>query len=234
MTDPQDPTGGASGDPAGRDPAGPDPDRVPTQAELDAEDLAALERSSRDRDLAALYPARPGDPGPPPDALAVHARLAWWGAAVIGLVLTIYGFFNLGTITDDLRGRLLEGVVADPANSAPESEVDTLAGFFPPFMLAMIVVVLAIEYACLVAAATQHSRHLRNFFLAAVVVHLLCIPVGVDLLFRYPDVSSSMVVLSYVQFGLLVVAALCTLRRPVNQWLPESTRMKPTRAMRGR
>lgn len=229
MTDPKDPTGGTSGDPAGRD-----PDRVPSQAELDAEDLAALERSSRDRDQAALYPARPGDPGRPPDALAVHARIVWWGAAVIGFVLTIYGFFNLGTITDDLRGRLLEGVVADPANSAPESEVDTLAGFFPPFMLVMIIVVLAIEYACLVTAATQHSRHLRNFFLAAVVVHLLCIPVGVDLLFRYPDVSSTMVVLSYAQFALLVVAALCTLRRPVNQWLPESTRMKPTRMMRGR
>ncbi|MBD0863243.1 hypothetical protein IA539_18885 [Gordonia sp. zg691] len=229
MNDPQGPGGGAFGEPADRE-----PESIPTQAELDAEDMAALERSSRDRDHATLYPPRPADPGAPPLALAVHARVAWWGAAVIGLVLTIYGFFNLGTITDDLRDRLLEGVVSDPANSAPEEQVDTLAGFFPPFMLLMIVVVLVIEYALLVNAATHHSRHLRNFFLAAVVVHLLCIPVGVDLLFRYPDVSSSMVVLSYVQFGLLIVAALLTLRRPVNRWLPDSTRMKPTRVLRGR
>ena len=160
------------------------------------------------------------------------AILERFGPAGITSYSKAYG--GLGTITDDLRNRLLEGVVSDPANSAPESEVETLAGFFPPFMLVMIVVVLASEYACLVTAASQHSRHLRNFFLAAVVVHLLCIPVGVDLLFRYPDVSSVIVVLSYLQFGLLVVAALCTLRRPVNQWLPESTRMKPTRMMRGR
>ncbi|WP_439031365.1 hypothetical protein [Gordonia terrae] len=229
MNDPHGPGSSASGEPADGE-----PERIPTQAELDAEDLAALERSSRDRDQAALYPPRPTDPGTPPAALALHARIAWWAAAVIGVVLVLYGFFSLGTITDDLRARLLEGVAADPANAAPENEVDTLAGFFPPFMLVMIIVVLAIEYACLVAAATHHSRHLRNFFLAAVVVHLLCIPVGVDLLFRYPDVSSIMVVLSYLQFGLLVVAALCTLRRPVNRWLPDSTRMKPTRMIRGR
>ncbi len=126
--------------------------------------------------------------------------------------------------------------MSDPANSAPpEDQIDTLAGFFPPFMLVMIVVVLVIEYLLLVAAATHHSRHCRNFFLAAVVVHLLCIPpVGVDLLFRYPDITSTMVVLSYVQFALLVIAALFTLRRSVNTWLPESTRMKPTRMLRGR
>ncbi len=224
MTDPHGP-----GDPHDRD-----PERIPTQAELDAEDLAELERSSRDRDQAALYPPRPADPGSPPAALALHARVVWWGAAVIGLVLAVYGFFNLSTITDDLRQRLLEGVVTDPANSAPEDQVETLAGFFPPFMLVMIVVVLVIEYLLLVAAVTHHSRHCRNFFLAAVVVHLLCIPVGVDLLFRYPDISSTMVVLSWVQFVLLVIAALLTARRSVNIWLPESTRMKPTRMLRGR
>ncbi|GAB83726.1 hypothetical protein RVF83_07895 [Gordonia rubripertincta] len=216
------------------DPHDRDPERIPTQAELDAEDLAELERSSRDHDQSALYPPRPADPGRPPVALALHARVVWWGAAVIGLILAVYGFFSLGTITDDLRQRLLEGVVTDPANSAPEDQVETLAGFFPPFMLVMIVVVLVIEYLLLMAAVTHHSRHCRNFFLAAVVVHLLCIPVGVDLLFRYPDISSTMVVLSWVQFALLVIAALLTVRRSVNTWLPESTRMRPTRMMRGR
>lgn len=229
MNDPHGPGGGATGEPHDRD-----PERIPTQAELDAEDLAELERSSRDRDQASLYPPRPSDPGVPPAALALHARMVWWGAAVIGLILAIYGFFNLSTITDDLRLRLLEGIVSDPANSAPEDQVETLAGFFPPFMLVMIVVVLVIEYLLLVAAATRNSRHCRNFFLAAVVVHLLCIPVGVDLLFRYPDISSTMVVLSYVQFALLVIAALFTVRRSVNSWLPASTRMKPTRMLRGR
>ncbi|MCZ4653011.1 hypothetical protein O4157_16485 [Gordonia amicalis] len=229
MNDPHGPGGGANGDPHDRD-----PERIPSQAELDAEDLAELERSSRDHDQASLYPPRPADPGRPPVALVLHARVVWWAAAVIGSILALYGFFNLSTITDDLRLRLLEGVVSDPANSAPEDQIDTLAGFFPLFMLVMIVVVLVIEYLLLVAAATHHSRHCRNFFLAAVVVHLLCIPVGVDLLFRYPDITSTMVVLSYVQFALLVIAALFTLRRSVNTWLPESTRMKPTRMLRGR
>ena len=30
-------------------------DRIPTQAELDAEDLAAIERRSKDKDEAVLY-----------------------------------------------------------------------------------------------------------------------------------------------------------------------------------
>lgn len=229
MNDPHGPAGGASGEHPDRD-----PERIPTQAELDAEDLAEMARSSRDREQSALYPSRPGDPGPPPAALALHARVAWWGAAVVGLVLAVYGFLNLGAITDDLRERLLEGVRTDPANSAPEAQVDTLAGFFPPFMLLMIVVVLAIEYPLLIAAATHHSRNCRNFFVATVVVHLLCIPIGVDLLFRYPDIPSAMAVLSYLQFALVLVAALLTLRRSVNRWLPESTRMRPSRMLRGR
>lgn len=228
MTDPQEHGGGAFGRPGG------EPERRPTQAELDAEDLAALARSSRDRDHATLYPPRPTDPGPPPAALALHAPIAWGGAAIIGLILAIYGFFNLATITDALRRRLLDGIATDPANSAPEDQVDTLAGFFPPFMLVMIVVILAIECALLLAASNHHSRNCRNFFLAAVVVHLLCIPIGVDLLFRYPEVSSTMVVLSWTQFALLVLAALFTLRRSVNRWLPESTRMRPSRMLRAR
>ncbi|GAC67135.1 hypothetical protein [Gordonia soli] len=209
-------------------------DRVPTQAELDAEDLAELANTtSADRDRAQLYPRREDDPGIPPAPLVVHARVAWWGAAVAGLVSVIYGFLQLGMITDDLRTRLAEGVVEDPANASQAGQVDSLAGFFPPFMLVMIVVLLAIQYPLLTATATHHSRNCRNLFLTVVLINLLCIPVGVDLLFRYPDVWSAMVVIAWIQFGLLVLSALCTLRRPVNQWLPSSTRMRPTRMFRG-
>jgi hypothetical protein len=211
-----------------------DADRIPTQAELDAEDLAAIARRSKDRDEANLYPERFDDPGPPPAALVLHARVAWWGAALAGLVSAVYGFVSMSTITDLLRARLVEGVVDDPRNASPADRVDSLAGFFPPFMLIMIVVFLAVEYALLVAAANHHSRNCRNFFLSAVVVNLLCIPIGIDLLFDYPEVPSAIAVLGWVQFGLLVVAALMTLRRSVNQWLPVSTRMRPTRMLRAR
>ncbi|WAC57389.1 hypothetical protein [Gordonia sp. SL306] len=211
-----------------------DPDRIPSQAELDAEDLAEIERSSKDRDQANLYPPRTDDPGPAPAALSLHARVAFWGAAAAGLVSVVYGFVNLGLISDALRQRLLDGVIDDPRNASPQGQVDSLAGFFPPFMLIMIVVFLAVEYALLVAAAHHNSRNCRNFFLAAVVVNLLCIPIGIDLLFQYPEVWSAMVVISWIQFALLIVAAMFTVRRSVNQWLPESTRMRPTRMMRAR
>lgn len=211
-----------------------DPDRIPTQAELDAEDMLAIERTSRDRDQANLYPPREQDPGPAPAALARHARVVWYAAAVAGLISVIYGFVNLGTITDLLRQRLNEGVATDPHNASSPDQVNSLAGFFPPFMLVMILVFLAVEYALLVAAASHHSRNCRNFFLAAVVVNLLCIAIGIDLLFRYPEISSVMPVIAWIQFGLLVVAGLFTVQRAVNQWLPESTRMRPTRMFRAR
>lgn len=211
-----------------------DPDRVPTQAELDAEDLLAMERSSRDRDMANLYPPRPPQPGPVPAALALHARVAFWGAAACGLVSVIYGFLNLGTIKDLLRVRLLEGVVSDPRNTNPEEQVDSLANFYPVLMLVMIVVFLVIEYVLLVATVTHHSRNCRNFFLSAVVINLLCIPIGIDLLFRYPEIWGAMPIIGWLQFALLIVAGLFTLQRSVNQWLPESTRMRPSRMFRAR
>ncbi|NDZ92647.1 hypothetical protein G3I13_20820 [Streptomyces sp. SID6673] len=211
-----------------------DPDRIPSQAELDAEDLAEIARSSKDRDQANLYPPRTGDPGPAPVALTLHARVAFWGAAAAGLLSVVYGFVNLGLISDALRQRLLDGVIDDPRNASSQGQVDSLAGFFPPFMLIMIVVFLAVEYVLLVAAAHHHSRNCRNFFLAAVVVNLLCIPIGIDLLFQYPQVWSAMVVISWIQFALLIVAAIFAVRRSVNQWLPESTRMRPTKMMRAR
>ncbi len=210
-----------------------DPDRVPTQAELDAEDLAELARTSQDSDRARLYPARAVDPGPPPLALIRDARIAWYGAAVAALISVIYGFLNLGMITDLLRQRLAEGVVNDPKNASPANQVDSLASFFPPFMLIMILVFLAIEYLLLNAIANHHSREIRAFFLATIVVNLLCIPVGIDLLFRYPDVWASLPIIGWVQFACLVVAAVCTLRRSVGKWLPASTRMRPMRMFRG-
>ncbi|GAB32984.1 hypothetical protein GOOTI_035_00330 [Gordonia otitidis NBRC 100426] len=210
-----------------------DPDRVPTQAELDAEDLAAIERRSKDKDEAMLYPSRPVDPGPPPRALTVHARVAFWGAAVAAMVSFVYGLVNIGTIEGLLRDRLREGVASDPRNAAPADRIDSLANFFPVFMLVMIVVFLVVEYALLVGAASHHSRNCRNFYLAAVVVNLLCIPSGIDLLFRYPDLWSAMPIIGWLQFALLVVSALCTIQKSVNRWLPQSTRMRPTRMLRG-
>ena len=89
-------------------PTSPDPDqpeRTPTQAELDAQDMAEIARTSKDRDVSALYPRREEDPGPPPVALVLHARVAWWGAAIMGLINVAYGFLNLGLIHDQLRQR---------------------------------------------------------------------------------------------------------------------------------
>ena len=181
-----------------------------------------------------LYPSRPTDPGPAPRALTVHARVAFWGAAAAGLVAVVYGFVNVGTIRGLLRDRLREGLATDPRNAAPADRIDPMANFFPPFMLIMIVVFLAIEYALLVAAATHHSRNCRNFYLAAVVVNLLCIPIGIDLLFRYPEVWSALPVIGWIQFALLAISALCTMQKSVNRWLPQSTRMRPMRMVKGR
>ncbi|GAC47669.1 hypothetical protein [Gordonia aichiensis] len=211
-----------------------EPDHVPSQAELDAEDMAAIARRSKDKDEAVLYPSRPVDPGPPPRVLTVPARVAFWGAAVAGLIAFVYGFVNVGTIRGLLRDRLRDGLASDPRNAAPADRIDTMANFFPPFMLIMIVVFLAIEYVLLVGAATHHSRNCRNFYLAAVLVNLLCIPIGIDLLFRYPDVWSALPVIGWIQFALLAVSALCTIQRSVNRWLPQSTRMRPMRMVKGR
>ena len=221
-------------DPDGEWEAERDADRIPTQAELDAQDLAELARTSKDSDHARLYPPRIDDPGPPPSALIRDARIAWFGAAAAGAVSVIYGFLNLGMITDLLARRLAEGVAQDPKDAAKPEQVDSLAHFFPPFMLIMIVVFLAIEYPLLTAVARHHSRDVRSFLLAAIIVNLLCIPVGIDLLFRYPEVWPALPIIGWVQFGFLVVTAGCLLRRPVNQWLPPSTRIRPSRVLRGR
>lgn len=95
----------------------PDPD-IPSQAELDAEDMAELaKRSSADRDQDG--PVRRGDPGPAPIPLVKHAVGCFWAAAVAGAICMVYGFLNLGTIKDLLYTRLLDGVRDDPGNAAP-------------------------------------------------------------------------------------------------------------------
>lgn len=214
---------------------GPDPDRIPTQAELDAEDLAEIERqrAAAGGDEALLYPDHRADPGPPPQALAT-ARLLWLGSAVAGLISVGYGFWNLGLIREVLAARLLEGLVADadPSMGDPVGRAESMADFFPPAMLVMIPVLLAIEYPLLRAVATHHSRNCRNMFIAAAVVNLLFIPIGIDLLFDYPEVSGVMPIIGWLQFALLLVAAIFTLRRAVERWLPPSTRIRPSRMLR--
>lgn len=217
------------------DPASDDSDGIPTQAELDAEDLAELQkRSSADRDRTDLYPRRPGAPGPAPAALTLHARVAWWGAALCGLICIGYGVMALGTIENALRDRMVADAVATPQGQPDVSQIDTMAHILPTAGLVITALFLVGEYAFLRAAATCHSRNCRNFFLAIVVLNLMCIPVGLDLFFRYPEVWSGTVVLGWVQFALLVVAAVMTVRRAVDRWLPTSTRMRPTRMFRAR
>ena len=189
------------------DPSPDDPDRMPSQAELDAEDLAELQRTSADRDRANLYPARPEDPGPPPAALVLYARVAWWGAAVAGLVCIVYGMINLGAIQSLLLNRLLVDSVTTPKGQPTTAQMDTFASVLP-------VVGLVIT--------------------ALFVLNLLCIPVGLDLFFGYPTLWTGAVVLGWVQFALLVVAVVMTLRRGVDRWLPASTRMRPTKMLRVR
>ena len=216
------------------DPTSEDPDRRPSQAELDAQDLAELQRTSADRDRANLYPKPPPPPGPAPAALALHARVAFWGAAAAGLVCVVYGAINLGAIRDLLRDRMLADAVATPKGQPNAGQIDTFASVLPVAGLIITVLFLLGAYLFLRAAATHHSRNCRNFFLTIVVLNLMCIPVGLDLFFRYPSLWSGTVVLGWIQFALLLVSAVMTLRRVVDRWLPESTRMRPTRMLRAR
>ncbi|GAB07862.1 hypothetical protein GII30_21335 [Gordonia amarae] len=205
----------------------PDPD-IPSQAELDAEDMAELaKRSSADRDQTGLYPVRRGDPGPAPIPLVKHAVGCFWAAAVAGAICMVYGFLNLGTIKDLLYTRLLDGVRDDPGNAAPEDQISGISSTFPPVMLVLIAVFLAVEYLLLVNTAKHNSRGVRNVYLSVVVVHMMCIPIGIDLLFAYDGLSVVIVVLGWAQLVLLALSALCTLRKEVNDWLPAPNKVRP-------
>lgn len=211
----------------------PDDPDLPSQAELDAEDLAELGRTSGDRDHANLYPKPEVDPGPAPRALTVHARLVFYGAALSGALCVLYGVLTAGAVTERLRDRLLLGVIEEPGVELSTDGITGFAGWAPWFMFTVTVLLLVVEGALLVWTVRHHSRNLRNLFLTTVLVNLLCIPIGLDLLFRYPDVWSGVTILAWIQFGLLTLSAILVLRKPVELWLPPSTRMRPMRLLRG-
>ena len=95
-------------------PSDPDPDRprIPTQAELDAEDMAEIARLSKDKDRQNRYPSRRADPGPPPAPLVRDARVLWWIAATACLAWVMYGLINLGWLEDLMAERLLPAEIA--------------------------------------------------------------------------------------------------------------------------
>lgn len=206
----------------------PDLAGMPTLAELDALDMAeiAAGRKSKDKDHANF-----DEPVPPPASLH-HALLCWFGAAAAALVSVVYGFANLGTIGDLLNERLQVGVAEDPNNAAPADQIDSLSNLFPPALLITTLVLLAIQYPLLVATSRRRSRGTRNVYVTMIVVTLLCIPMGIDLLFDYPSIPVAIRVVGWVQFALLLLSALFTLRRSVNRWLPPSERMKPSHLIR--
>ncbi|MFM9376947.1 hypothetical protein [Gordonia sp. VNK21] len=221
MTDP-----GHRGDPD-------DPDRIPTQAELDAEDLAELERTSRDADIVDRYPRRRDDPGPAPRVLAHSVRVVWWIAAAAAAAYVVAGFVQRGTITDLLAGRLEPGLAevndADAGDAADRAQ--SMAQFWPPALLIGMVVLMALSYPLLVGIAGQHSRNLRSMYAAVVVVAALFTPVIGDLLFSYDEINVVVRALPWVQFAALLLTLLMVFRRAVNQWLPTSNRVKPGRML---
>ena len=209
-----------------------DPDRIPTQAELDAQDMAEIARRSKDAEQRDRYPGRPTDPGPPPTALARDARVAWLLSAAAGLIWVVYGFTNLSATTSRLAGRLQPGL-EDVPDVDPAAKAESLAHFWPLAFLIGIPVVVALSWLMLVGIERAHSRNLRSVYLSTVVVVLLFVPVCADLLFNYPDSPRWVWAMAWVQFALLIVSALMTLRRSVGQWLPQSMRVRPMRVARG-
>ncbi|MFT4126689.1 MAG: hypothetical protein QM662_10715 [Gordonia sp. (in: high G+C Gram-positive bacteria)] len=218
----------------GDDPEGDNPDRIPTQAELDAEDLAELARRSQDRDEALLYPRPEADPGEPPAELVRQARAVWLGAALAGLICLLYGIVEFGSIGDALADRLRSDAAAAPAGQPSADSIDTYAVVLPVIALVISAVLLIGEGIFLRATWIHHSRNCRNFFLTIVVVHVLCIPVGLDLFYDYPGLWHGAVIVGWGQLGLLVLAGLMSLRRAVDDWLPTSTRLRPTRMLGAR
>ncbi|MEZ5212395.1 hypothetical protein MYK68_01620 [Gordonia sp. PP30] len=209
-----------------------DDERIPTQAELDAEDLAELARTSRDADLAARYPRRPADPGPPPAALVRDAVWAWYLSAVAALVCVIFGFATLGATRARLQARLepqMEGVKQIDAHA----QASSMAHFWPLALLIGWLIAMALSYPLLVNIAKHHSRNLRSIYAALSVVIILFVPLISDLLFKYPEVSPVIRVLAWVSVGALLLSVLMTFRRAAGAWLPSSTRIKPGRVRRG-
>jgi uncharacterized membrane protein YhaH (DUF805 family) len=205
-------------------------DRTPTQAELDAMDLAALTRSSTESHVG--YPARQTAEGPPPAALVRDAWVFWWIAAAAGIASAVYLLLNIGSISDSLQQRLVDDIASEGPNAkAPADQFNGLAHFLPPFMLVVLVVLLVMQYVLLRATGVHHSRNSRNIFLALVLINLVCIPTGMDLL-QFAKDAKTMVIVGWIQFGALILAALCTLRPSVGRWLPPSRGLSPVKALR--
>ncbi|GAB09181.1 hypothetical protein GOARA_031_00060 [Gordonia araii NBRC 100433] len=223
-----------------------DPDRIPSQAELDAMDLAELTHSSAESNVH--YPKPVDDPGPPPPALARDAWVCWWIGAAAGLASALYMLVNVMSISDALQSRLMEGMqqtiddairnrdkapagVEIPIPKAPADEYHGLAHTLPPAMIVSIVALLAVQFALLRAIGNHHSRNARSLFAAFVLINLVCIPVGLDLL-AFSENAPLMFVIGWIQFGALVLAAVCTWRPSVGRWLPAPSPLRPTRLLR--
>ncbi|EGD55095.1 hypothetical protein [Gordonia neofelifaecis] len=210
----------------------PDGDRIPTQAELDAEDLAEIARKSKDSDLTSRYPSRPVDPGPPPVALTRDARVVWGIGALACAAWMVYGFANLSWLEGLMAQRLQPGLQTLPGVD-PEAKALSMASFWTPALLIGIPVFTALGYPLLFGIVASHSRNLRSIYLSVITVTVLFTIVGADLLFHYDEVSPVLRVLAWVQCGALILSGLITLRRPVNEWLPKSMAMKPFRRPSG-
>lgn len=208
-----------------------DSDRIPTQAELDAEDLAELARTSKDRELTERYPSRAVDPGPPPPALTRSAPAAWWIGAATAAVCIVYAFATLGSIIDRLTERL--GADMEQARQIdPNADPASMATFWPWALLIGWILALAISYVLLRGIATHHSRNLRSIYVAVVVLSMLFTPVVSDLLFNYDDVASVFRWLPWVSVAALAVSVVMVFRSTVGAWLPPSMRVKPSRVFR--
>ncbi len=227
MIDPMTTPGPA--DPGPSDPA--DPERVPTQAELDAEDLAEIARTSKDREHSNRYPTRPGDPGPAPTVLTRDARVLWWVAAAACAAWVLYGLINLSWLEGLMAQRLLPGLYGVPGVD-PEAKAASLASFWTPALLIAMPVFTAVGYPLLVGIARGHSRNLRSIYLSVVTVTVLFTVVGADLLFNYAEVGPAWRILAWIECGALVLSGLVTMRRSVNEWLPKSMTIKPFRSAR--
>ncbi|AVL99373.1 hypothetical protein C6V83_02795 [Gordonia iterans] len=208
-----------------------DSEHIPTQAELDAEDLAELERSSRDADLAARYPRRPEDPGPPPTALTRDALICWYVAALAALACIVYGFATLGAAVDRLADRL-EPQMAEVHQIDGTRTAESMAAFWPPALIAGWLVAIAITYPLLVAIGRHHSRNVRSIYAAVCILTVMFVPLISDLLFDYPEVPSVFRVAAWVSVAGLLLSVLMTFRGSVGGWLPASTRLKPSKVFR--
>ncbi|MFT3898852.1 MAG: hypothetical protein QM728_01215 [Gordonia sp. (in: high G+C Gram-positive bacteria)] len=215
-----------------------DPDAIPSQAELDELDLEELASTSAESDLA--YPIRDQPIGPPPPALARDTWAFWWISAAAGIASAVYLLVNVVSVSDSLQRRLMDDIKKAIDEAArtnqkpltmPADEYHGLAHFLPPAMVVTILVLLAVQFLLLRAVTAHHSRNARNIFLAMVLLNLVCIPTGMDLL-RFADNAPAMFAVGWVQFGALLLSALCILRPSVGQWLPVNPRVGMGKLMR--